>query len=71
MNKIFVPNNYRPPLDEYNTQKAIAYIKQNFQQEFSEALNLKRVSAPLFVKNTRFIPDAFLSFAAAIMAGSL
>ena len=57
MNKIFVPNNYRPPLDEYNTQKAIAYIKQNFQQEFSEALNLKRVSAPLFVTEESGLND--------------
>ena len=48
-NKIFVPEGYRPQLDAYNTQKAIAYIKQTFQQEFADALNLKRVSAPLFV----------------------
>ncbi len=49
MNKIFIPEGYSPILDEYNTQKAIAYIKQTFQHEFSEGLNLKRVSAPLFV----------------------
>ena len=49
MNKIFIPEGYSPILDEYNTQKAIAYIKKTFQEEFSEALNLKRVSAPLFV----------------------
>ena len=49
MNKVFVPEGYRPQLDAYNTQKAIAYIKQTFQQEFADALNLKRVSAPLFV----------------------
>ncbi len=48
-NKVFVPEGYRPQLDAYNTQKAIAYIKQTFQQEFADALNLKRVSAPLFV----------------------
>ena len=49
MNKIYVPTGYTPPLDAYNTQKAIAYIKQTFQQEFADALHLKRVSAPLFV----------------------
>ncbi len=49
MNKIFIPEGYRPPLDAYNTQKAIAYIKEIFQEEFASALNLKRVSAPLFV----------------------
>ena len=49
MNKIYIPENYKPVLDAYDTQRAIAYIKETFQQEFSKALNLKRVSAPLFV----------------------
>ena len=50
MNKIYIPEGYKPVLDAYDTQRAIAYIKQNFQEEFASALNLKRVSAPLFVK---------------------
>ena len=49
MNTIYIPEGYRPILDEYDTQRAIAYIKSTFQEEFSSALNLKRVSAPLFV----------------------
>ena len=49
MNQIYIPEGYRSVLDEYDTQRAIAYIKQTFQNEFSGALNLKRVSAPLFV----------------------
>ena len=49
MSKIYIPEGYRPVLDAYDTQRAIAYIKNTFQQEFSTALNLKRVSAPLFV----------------------
>ena len=49
MNRIYIPENYKPVLDAYDTQRAIAYIKETFQQEFSKALNLKRVSAPLFV----------------------
>ena len=49
MNKIYIPEGYTPILDEYDTQRAIAYIKRNFQEEFAHALNLKRVSAPLFV----------------------
>ena len=44
-------------LDAYETQRAIAYIKQTFQQEFSEALNLKRVSAPLFVTQESGLND--------------
>ena len=57
MNKVFVPEGYRPQLDAYNTQKAIAYIKQTFQQEFADALNLKRVSAPLFVTEDSGLND--------------
>ena len=49
MNHTYIPEGYKPVLDEYDTQRAIAYIKQTFQDEFSGALNLKRVSAPLFV----------------------
>jgi aspartate--ammonia ligase len=49
MNKIYIPAGYTPVLDEYDTQRAIAYIKKTFQDEFAGALNLKRVSAPLFV----------------------
>lgn len=49
MNQIYIPAGYRPTLDAYDTQRAIAYIKQTFQEEFAGALNLKRVSAPLFV----------------------
>ena len=49
MSKTYIPAGYRPVLDAYDTQRAIAYIKQAFQEEFSSALNLKRVSAPLFV----------------------
>lgn len=33
----------------YDTQTAIGIIKHNFQQGLSSALNLKRVTAPLFV----------------------
>ena len=57
MNKIYIPDGYRPVLDEYETQRAIAHIKRNFQDEFSEALNLKRVSAPLFVTENSGLND--------------
>ena len=57
MNKIYIPEGYRPILDEYDTQRAIAYIKETFQQEFSSALNLKRVSAPLFVTEESGLND--------------
>ena len=57
MNKIYIPEGYKPVLDEYDTQRAIAYIKRNFQEEFSAALNLKRVSAPLFVTEDSGLND--------------
>ena len=57
MSKIYIPENYRPVLDAYDTQRAIAYIKTSFQQEFAAALNLKRVSAPLFVTNDSGLND--------------
>ena len=57
MNKIQIPQGYAPVLDEYDTQRAIAYIKQTFQNEFAAALNLKRVSAPLFVTEDSGLND--------------
>ena len=57
MNKIYIPEGYKPTLDAYDTQRAIAYIKRNFQEEFAHALNLKRVSAPLFVTENSGLND--------------
>ena len=57
MNKIYIPEGYTPTLDEYDTQRAIAYIKETFQDEFASALNLKRVSAPLFVTEASGLND--------------
>ncbi len=62
MNQIFIPAGYKPPLDAYETQRAIAYIKQAFQEEFSGALNLKRVSAPLFVTDASGLNDNLNGF---------
>ncbi len=57
MKKSFIPEGYRPVLDEYDTQRAIAYIKRTFQDEFASALDLKRVSAPLFVTEESGLND--------------
>ncbi len=57
MNHVYIPEGYRPVLDAYDTQRAIAYIKETFQEEFSKALNLKRVSAPLFVTENSGLND--------------
>ena len=57
MNTIQIPQGYKAVLDAYDTQRAIAYIKETFQEEFSSALNLKRVSAPLFVTEESGLND--------------
>jgi len=49
MSKLTVPKNYRTILSVYETQTAIGEIKRLFEDKLSGALNLKRVSAPLFV----------------------
>jgi aspartate--ammonia ligase len=57
MSKLFIPEGYKSPLDVYRTQKAISFIKRTFQDRLSEALNLKRVSAPLFVTEASGLND--------------
>ena len=49
MNRIVIPETYRPALGGYDLQCAIGYIKHGFQAELERSLRLKRVSAPLFV----------------------
>jgi aspartate--ammonia ligase len=49
MSRLRLPRNYTPVLNLYETQEAIALIKGTFTDFLSKALNLKRVSAPLFV----------------------
>ena len=57
MSKLFIPKDYKSPADVYRTQKAISFIKQTFQARLAEALNLKRVSAPLFVTEASGLND--------------
>ena len=57
MSKTYIPENYKPSLDAYDTQRAIAFIKRTFQDNFAAALNLKRVSAPLFVTEASGLND--------------
>ena len=45
----YIPAGYEPKLSLYETQHAISLIKQVFQDNLALSLNLKRVSAPLFV----------------------
>lgn len=49
MKKLIFVKNYQPLLDVAETQKAIKFIKNTFEKYLSSELDLKRVSAPLFV----------------------
>ncbi len=49
MSKLYVPEGYASALSLYETQSAIGTLKQRFEQNLCRALNLHRVSAPLFV----------------------
>lgn len=49
MSNVWIPEHYDPMLSPMETQRAIKKIKDYFQQELAYGLNLRRVSAPLFV----------------------
>ena len=51
------PVDYRPTLGLYDTQAAIGFLKRTFEDTLMNALNLKRVSAPLFVDPATGIND--------------
>lgn len=47
---LYIPKNYSSSLDGRTTETAIKFIKDTFQRELVTAMNLQRVSAPLFVR---------------------
>ncbi len=49
MSTLIKPEGYSPVLSPMETQRAIKKIKDYFQQELAYGLNLRRVTAPLFV----------------------
>lgn len=53
---LLIPEGYTPVIDFMESQRAIKKIKDFFQQELAYGLNLRRVSAPLFV-----IPESGLN----------
>lgn len=54
---LIIPKDYDPVLTVRQTQDAIKYIRDTFQDEFSKKLNLSRVSAPLFVPRKSGLND--------------
>ncbi|EEG31516.1 aspartate--ammonia ligase [[Clostridium] methylpentosum DSM 5476] len=57
MSKVFIPKDYQSPLGLYDTQSAIELVKRTFEEKLTKALNLKRVTAPLFVDSATGVND--------------
>ena len=57
MSNCYIPEGYEPRLSVYEMQRAIEFIKRSFQKNLGSALNLKRVSAPLFVRTDTGLND--------------
>ena len=57
MSKVIVPKGYVSTLNMYDTQTAIGLLKRTFEERLCLVLNLKRVSAPLFVDPTTGLND--------------
>ena len=55
--KTVFPFCYKSNMSLYETQEAISLIKKTFQKHLSDALHLKRVSAPLFVESSSGLND--------------
>ncbi len=57
MSKFYVPENYKPTLSVYETQTAIGKLRRIFENNLCAALDITRVSAPLFVESTTGFND--------------
>lgn len=57
MAKTVIPSGYAPKLNLYDTQKAISLLKRIFEDTLCGLLNLRRVSAPLFVEASSGLND--------------
>ncbi|WP_341780029.1 aspartate--ammonia ligase [Levilactobacillus sp. HBUAS70063] len=54
---LIVPKSYDPKLSVKETQEAIRYIRETFQDEFGKQLNLSRLTAPMFVEKSTGLND--------------
>ena len=57
MKNLYIPKNYKSNSDLITNQKAIKFVKDNFERVFSEKLNLSRVTAPLLVFSNTGLND--------------
>lgn len=54
---LIIPESYDSKLTVRETQEAIRYIRETFQDEFGKELNLSRLSAPMFVPKDTGLND--------------
>ncbi len=54
---LILPEGYDPHLTVRETEAAIKYIRDTFQKEFGNVMNLDRISAPLFVTHDSGLND--------------
>jgi aspartate--ammonia ligase len=57
MKSLVIPKNYKPNCDLITNQKAIKFVKDNFERVFAEKFNLTRVSAPILVYSDTGLND--------------
>ena len=55
--KLLIPTEYKPNMDIRETEKAIKFIKDYFQDNFAKEMNLQRVSAPISILANTGIND--------------
>lgn len=54
---LIVPKNYDPKLSVKDTEAAIRYIRETFQDEFGKEMGLQRMSAPMMVEKSTGLND--------------
>lgn len=57
MSELYIDENYKSSLSLRETEIAIKFIKDNFEEQLSHELNLQRISSPLFVRKGSGIND--------------
>ena len=54
---LILPKDYHPSLTIRDTEAAIVFIRENFQDKIADKLNLQRMSAPMFVEKSTGLND--------------
>ena len=54
---LILPKDYHPTLTVRDTEAAIVFIRETFQDKLAEILGLQRMSAPMFVEKKTGLND--------------